>query len=145
MKKTKAVVLGSVLVLSAVGCGATSNRDTRSSSATISPATSSATTSAAARSPNLVRREEENMTPENWREVKTFLSRKGFNPGSADSTVNDQTRQAITEFQRRNRFAATGLLDNQTLYEMQRDGAGFTGTLGSTLRRPEDDDAAQKR
>lgn len=147
MRKTKAVVLGSIFVLSAVGCGGT-NRDTRSnamgSSIATSPATAPATTSAAGRDPAVVRGEEQSLSQQNWREVKSFLSQKGYNPGVIDGGANDQTRQAIMEFQRRNRFAATGLLDSQTLIAMEKNGAGFTGGLGGSLRQADGDPTTKR-
>jgi peptidoglycan hydrolase-like protein with peptidoglycan-binding domain len=136
MKKTHGVVLGSIFLVSAMGCSST-DRDAQSRTGTgvaTAPATATATTSAAGRERSEAREEERSLSQQNWQEAKKFLSEKGYNPGTVDGTVNTETRDAIRSFQRQNNIAVTGLLDNQTLLYMEKNGAGFTGSLGGSLR-----------
>ena len=168
MRKTKVVlVVGSIFVVGAIGCSNT-NRDDRTmtsadmssaagamsartpsetigrSGGSVATAPATATMSAAGRDPAIVREEERSLSAQNWREVHVFLTRKGYNPGAIDGMAKDTTRQAIMEFQRRNKFAVTGLLDNQTLFEMQKNGAAFTGALGGSLRQGDDDPTTRR-
>ena len=143
MKKTKAVVLGSIFLVSAIGCSTDRDMQTRTGTG-VAPAPATATTSAAGRDRAVVREEERSLSKQNWQEVESFLSKKGFNPGPVDGVASSETRDAIRDFQRRYKIAATGLLDNQTLLYMEKDGAAFTGSLGSSLRtadetRPKED------
>ena len=121
MTKTNAGILGMIFLLGSVGCGANNNRTTQSG-----------TTRDAA----VVREENRAMSTENWREVENFLAQRGYNPGRVDGVEDDQTRQAILNFQRGNKLKATGVLDNQTLLQMNKQGAKFTGSFGRQLETP---------
>lgn len=124
--KAKAIVLSSVLVIGAMGCSSADRSASR-------------TGSGAARDFAVVRAEEGILNAQNWMEAQQWLASKGYNPGNQNGLVTEQTRAAIREYQRHNRFNVTGLLDSQTLIEMERQGAGFTGSLGRQLERAEVD------
>jgi peptidoglycan hydrolase-like protein with peptidoglycan-binding domain len=56
-----------------------------------------------------------NLSEEQIREVQTVLIQKGFDIGQPDGRLGPRTVRALTEFQRKQGFAATGRLDNQTV------------------------------
>jgi peptidoglycan hydrolase-like protein with peptidoglycan-binding domain len=49
------------------------------------------------------------------RQVQIMLNQKGFNLGEPDGVLGPRTRQALTEFQRKQGFQASGQMDQETL------------------------------
>jgi hypothetical protein len=68
---------------------------------------------------------------DNIKESERVLREGGYNPGPIDGVVNDQTRQAVGDFQRRNRLNVTGVLDDQTIDKLAERGAMYTGALSA--------------
>jgi len=56
-----------------------------------------------------------NLSETQIREIQTVLIQKGFDIGRPDGRLGPRTVRALTEFQRKQGFAATGRLDNQTV------------------------------
>jgi hypothetical protein len=138
MKYKKAIVLSSIFALSAIGCGGTDrNMSGVRSADTRGPIYESAGDTTR-RDTRVIRGEERTIDSNNWREARDLLARKGYSPGSS-ALADQQTRDAIAKYQRNNNIRATGLLDSRTLIYMQRDGAGFTGTLGAQLEKADAD------
>lgn len=141
MKETKALIFGSVVLLGAIGCSSGDNytRDYAYDSRTGANPVRESAGDTTRRDTRVIRAEERTVDSQNWRQAKALLSREGYRPGSVDPVVDQQTRDAIAAYQRRNKINATGLLDSRTLIYMQRDGAGFTGTLGAQLEKADGD------
>lgn len=138
--KAKAIVLSSLFVIGAMGCSsADRNRASGTREAWSASNTTGGSAQAGGRDFAAVRAEERVVNAQNWMEAQKFLSAKGFNPGTQSGQVTEQTRAAIRDYQRHNRFNVTGLLDSQTLISMERQGAGFTGTLARQLERADGD------
>ena len=135
MKKKNTLIVSSLFLLGAVGCSADHSRDSTYASRADTGRIQESAGDTTRRDTRVIRGEERTIDSANWRQAKDLLSRKGFNPGSVDPVVDQQTRDAIAGYQRRAKINATGLLDSRTLLYMQRDGAGFTGTLGAQLEK----------
>ena len=69
--------------------------------------------------------------PNNIKESERVLRKGGYNPGAIDGVVDDQTRQAVGDFQRSNRLNVTGVLDDQTIDKLVERGAMYTGALSA--------------
>lgn len=130
MKKTKILILSFGFILGTLGCGSSNHDVGRADGNRVYQSAGDTTR----RDTRVIRGEERTIDSANWREAKSLLSREGYNPGSIDP-VDQQTRDAIASYQRRHKINATGLLDSRTLIYMQRDGAGFSGTLGAQLEK----------
>jgi peptidoglycan hydrolase-like protein with peptidoglycan-binding domain len=126
MKKNsvkRTVVVGSaMLLLGAMGCAPQGNQSRTSGYV-------GALDTGNRQSAAQIRSEEDMLTHANWQQVEELLGQKGYHPGRIDGYVTQETRDAIANYQQHNRIRATGLLDDRTLIYMNRDGAGFTGTL----------------
>ena len=68
---------------------------------------------------------------DNIKEAERVLRRSGYNPGPIDGVVEDQTRQALRDFQRSNSLSVTGVLDDQTIDKLVERGARYTGALSA--------------
>lgn len=130
------IIFSSAILLTAIGCGGMQRSAGGRDQATDYQASRANSTQ---RDPAVVQGEERVIDAANWRQVQRLLGQKGYNPGAVNGQVTDQTREAVRSYQRNNRFNVTGLLDSQTLIAMERDGAGFTGTLGQQLERADGD------
>jgi peptidoglycan hydrolase-like protein with peptidoglycan-binding domain len=66
---------------------------------------------------------------ENIAEAERVLQSQGYNPGTIDGRMDEQTRQALRQFQKFNNVQVTGVLDRPTVAHLAKRGALFTGTL----------------
>ena len=69
------------------------------------------------------------ITRENIAEAERVLKSQGYNPGRIDGTMDEQTRQALRQFQKFNDIQVTGVLDRPTVAHLSKRGALFTGAL----------------
>ena len=58
--------------------------------------------------------EDMNLSSQDIREAQQRLSARGFQPGNVDGIMDNQTREAITDFQQSNSLPVTGTLDENT-------------------------------
>jgi hypothetical protein len=83
------------------------------------------------------------------RQVQIMLNQKGFNVGEPDGVLGPRTREALTAFQRKQGFQASGQIDQQTMAALgvsgasgqQRNGAqpsttGQTERSGTGMNQP---------
>ena len=69
------------------------------------------------------------ITRENIAEAERVLQSQGYNPGTIDGRMDEQTRQALRQFQKFNDIQVTGVLDRPTVAHLAKRGALFTGAL----------------
>lgn len=53
------------------------------------------------------------------REAQTLLSKLGYNPGPADGIIGERTRQAVQDFQKKQKIAVTGEISEQLLRNLK--------------------------
>lgn len=80
---------------------------------------------------------------EEIKQVQQALKDRGHDPGSATGVINDDTRQAIRDFQKANDLSVTGTLDRETAQklgvsvgESSIGGGTMPGSSGSESRSP---------
>jgi len=114
MKRFRGVVIGSCFLLGAAAHAATMSQETR-------PTT------------NPQSMQEEDFLAfvgvDNIRESERVLKARGYNPGAVDGVIDEQTRQALRDFQRFNGLPMTGALDWRTTEQLSERGARYKGSL----------------
>jgi len=78
------------------------------------------------------------LSPAQIKQVQEALDQKGFHVGHADGVVGRDTRQALSDFQRRQKLPQTGLLDDQTLQALGIDRNVSAGGAATTGAAPSD-------
>lgn len=67
------------------------------------------------------------------KKAEEALKAQGLNPGPIDGKMDSQTEQALREFQKKNKLAVTGSLDQQTAEKL---GVKLGGAKGSPSQQP---------
>lgn len=122
MKGSRLIVLTAALSFTALACGPSYSDRSRA------PASSARSQAA----------DTEFISAENIQEMQRVLRDQGYDPGRVDGTMDDQTRQALRRFQDVRNIPQTGRLDRDTVGQLEKAGAHFTGQLGA-LRQDERD------
>jgi hypothetical protein len=75
------------------------------------------------------------VTADDIKKAKEALKAKGLNPGPIDGVLDGKTQQALRDFQKANKLAVTGDLDQQTAEKL---GVRLGGEKGSSPQRGKD-------
>jgi hypothetical protein len=75
------------------------------------------------------------VTADDIKKAKEALKAKGLNPGPIDGVLDGKTQQALRDFQKANKLAVTGDLDQQTAEKL---GVTLGGEKGSSPQRGKD-------
>jgi hypothetical protein len=75
------------------------------------------------------------VTADDIKKAKEALKAKGLNPGPIDGVLDGKTQQALRDFQKANKLAVTGDLDQQTAEKL---GVRLSGEKGSSPQRGKD-------
>jgi peptidoglycan hydrolase-like protein with peptidoglycan-binding domain len=77
-----------------------------------------------------------NLSSDEIKQIQNALKEKGHNPGSATGVMNEETREAIREFQKANNLSVTGTLDQETaqMLGVSVSGSAGTGKKGASPR-----------
>ena len=70
---------------------------------------------------------------EQIKQVQEALKNRGHDPGSATGVMNEETRQAIRDFQKANDLSVTGTLDRETAEKLGVSMGGSTGSSGGSM------------
>jgi peptidoglycan hydrolase-like protein with peptidoglycan-binding domain len=69
------------------------------------------------------------------RQAQTALQQKGFDPGPINGVMGQQTKNAITDFQRQQNLTASGVLDGQTAAALGISNQGNSNVNGEDKNR----------